>query len=143
MIKDTMKKIGDAPYGVFRILVGLLFMLHGAQKFGIFGMGDGFPPGAFATTFGVPLALVYLVYIIEFAGGLCIMLGLFTRIAAFLGSLVMIGALAIAHLPATLNPLAQGGGELPLLFLASFLVLMMQGARIWSVEKLIFKGDRF
>jgi len=142
-IKKIMEKIGDAPYGVFRIIVGLLFTLHGAQKWGILGMGDGFPPAGFSSMFGVPVALAYAVYSIELVTGICILLGIFTRSAAFLGALVMIGALAKVHLPATFNPLAQGGGELPLLFLAAFLVLMMQGSRVWSLEKALMKSDVF
>ena len=142
-IGKMMKKLGDAPYGVFRILVGFLFVLHGSQKWGILGMGEGFPASGFSSMFGVPVALAYAVYSIELVAGLCILLGIFTRTCAFLGSLVMIGALAKVHLPATLNPLAQGGGELPLLFLAAFLVLMMEGARTWSLEKAIFKEEKF
>ena len=142
-IRKIMEKTGDVPYGAFRILIGLLFTLHGAQKWGIFGMGDGFPAAGFSSTFGVPVALAYAVYSIELVAGLCILLGTFTRTAAFLGALVMVGALAKVHLPASLNPLAQGGGEIPLLFLAAFLVLMMQGARVWSLEKAIFKKDQY
>jgi putative oxidoreductase len=142
MISDTMKKLGDAPYGVFRILVGLLFMLHGAQKWGILGMGEGFAASGFSSMFGVPVALAYAVYAIELAGGLLILLGLFTRTSAFLGSIVMIGALAIVHLPKGLNPLGSGG-ELPLMFLAAFLVIMMDGARVWSLEKALMKSDKY
>ncbi len=143
MIGEMVKKLDGAPYGAFRIIVGLLFLMHGAQKWGILGMGEGFPVSGFSSAFGVPLPLAYIVYTIEFLGGLCILLGIFTRTATFLGSLVMIGALAIAHLPKTLNPLGQGGGEIPLLFLACFFILMMEGAKVWSLERLIFRKDRW
>ena len=140
MIGDTIKKLGNAPYGAFRVVIGLVFMLHGAQKYGL--MGDGTTIAKFAGLFHLPLALAYAAATIELVGGACILLGLFTRSAAFLGSVVMITALAIVHFPNGINPLANQG-ELPLLFLASFLVIMVNGARAWSLEKAILRHDKF
>lgn len=139
-IGKLMKRCGDYPYLALRVIVGLLFMLHGAQKYGL--MGDGTTIAKFAGLFHLPLALAYAAATIELVGGACILLGLFTRSAAFLGSIVMITALAIVHFPNGINPLANQG-ELPLLFLASFLVIMVNGARAWSLEKAILRHDKF
>ena len=63
-------------YAAFRIVVGFLFMCHGAQKlFGAFGGHQTLHP---------PLMLVAA--IIEFGGGILVILGLVTRFAAFIGS---------------------------------------------------------
>ncbi len=140
MIGDAIKKLGNAPYGAFRVIIGLVFMLHGAQKYGL--MGDGMSVAKFAGFFNLPLALGYAAATIELVGGLCILLGLFTRTAAFFGSINMIVALAIAHFPTGLNPLANGG-EPALLYLAAFFVLMVYGAQAWSLEKALFKKDEF
>lgn len=139
-IGKLMKKCGDWPYMAFRVVVGLLFMLHGAQKYGLFG--DGTTIAKFAGLFHLPLALAYAAATIELVGGACILLGLFTRTAAFLGSINMIVALATVHFPNGINPLANQG-ELSLLFLASFLVIMVNGARAWSLEKAILRHDKF
>ena len=124
---------------MFRVLIGLMFSLHGAQKFGL--IGDGNVAG-FAGAMGFPIALAYVIATIELIGGLAILLGLYTRLAAFLGGLVMIGAYIIAHLPNGLSPLANKG-ELALMYLASFLVILIYGAGVYALEKVFSKKELF
>ena len=127
----------DYFYFIFRVLVGLLFLQHGFQKlFGMFGgLGGSGQPVALISQIG-------LAGIIEFTAGLAITFGLFARLGALIAALEMIIAYFIAHTPNGLIPLVNGG-ELALLYVAAFLVIMAFGARKWSLEKVIFKKEVF
>ncbi|RJQ15575.1 DoxX family protein [Candidatus Woesearchaeota archaeon] len=122
---------------VLRVIAGFLFFMHGAGKLGWYGNGS---VAGFAGAFGFPIWLAYIATFIELIGGLLILLGLFTRIAALLGGLQMIVALIIAHFPKGWNPLANGG-ELALLYLVLWLVFLAKGAGIWGLEKALFKKE--
>ena len=139
MFEKCIKKYGDTAYPIFRIVIGLLIALHGAQKFGIIGEGT---VAGFAGLFGLPVWVGFIVAFIELVGGLAILFGLFTRPAAFFAGIEMLVALLFYHLPNGLNPLTNGG-ELALLFLVSFLVIYIQGAKKWSLEKKLFKKEKF
>src|SRR5690625_2950509 len=81
-------------HAILRIGAGLLFMQHGAQKlFGWFG-GMG-PEGGTATLF----SLMGLAGVLEFFGGLLIVVGLLTRPVAVVLALEMIAAYFMAHVP--------------------------------------------
>jgi len=111
-------------YFLFRVIVGLLFMIHGATKFGWIGGGSSVEL----------VSLMGLAAIIEFFGGLLIVLGAYTVFAAVLGGLEMIYVYLTVHIPQGFNPLVNGG-ELALLFLAAFLVLATVGAgKLWSYD---------
>ena len=125
----------DYFYFVFRVFVGLLFLQHGLQKlFGMFG-GLGGQPAEL-------LSLMGLAGIIETFGGLGIALGLFTRLVAFVAGIEMLVAYFMAHVPNGPVPLLNFG-ELPLLYFASFLVIMVYGAGKWSLEKALMKKEVF
>jgi len=124
----TFKKIGEKYryqfYFVFRVLVGLMFAIHGAQKlFGAFG-------GNKAELF----SLMGLAGIIEFFGGLMILVGLWVSLASFFSALQMLVAYFMAHSGQGLNPLANGG-EKAVLYFAAFLVLLAFGAGKWGFDK--------
>jgi len=125
----------DYYYLVFRVLVGLLFLQHGLQKlFGMFGGLGGQPAEIFS--------MMGLAGLIELLGGFAITFGLFTRLGAFFAALEMIIAYFMAHAPNGLIPLVNKG-ELPLLYVAAFLVIMAFGARKWSLGRAIFKKEVF
>lgn len=120
----------SALYVLFRLLVGLMFLQHGLQKL---GMLDGsFQVNGFMGFIGI----------CELAGGLAIALGFWTRLAAFLGSVLMIAAYFKVHAPGGLLPLVNNG-ELALLFFAAFLPIIVQGAGRWSLERLLFGREIF
>src|SRR5215510_2117629 len=94
-------------YIILRVLAGLLFACHGAQKlFGVLG-GFGGQPGAVAP----PWSLMGAAGLIEFIGGLLIALGVLTSYAAFIAS----GQMAVAYFTLAFArgfwPI-QNGGEL-------------------------------
>jgi len=130
---EKLKAGKEMLYSVFRVFVGLLFMTHGAQKFGLIGTGS---VSAFAGFFSLPLPLAYAAAITELIGGAMIALGLFSGIAAALGSVVAITALAMAHFPKSPWPWANGG-ELAMMFLFSFMAIIANGSGKYSLDRLI------
>lgn len=135
LIGQRAKAYDESAYVVFRVLVGLLFMQHGAQKlFGLFGGVDG--SGGTA-----PLVSMYgIAGVIEFFGGLLIAVGVLTRLVALIATADMIAAQFIAHLPQGPIPI-QNGGELSLLYIAAFLILIVYGSRHYSFEQLVFDRE--
>lgn len=130
IMNKAFKRIKPFLYPIFRILVGFLFFEHGLQKmFGFFGGIDG--------AGGLPpfLSLIWWSGAIEFLTGLLILLGIFVRTAAFFAAIEMLVGYFLAHYPNGLFPILNGG-ELALLYLASFLVLLKKGAGKFSLEKL-------
>src|SRR3989344_892173 len=126
-------KIQDYFYFLFRVVVGVLFLQHGGQKlFGWFGGLGGNPAEL--------ISLMGLAGVIEFFGGLAIVLGLFTRLAAVITAAEMIIAYFMVHLPQGQIPLLNQG-EPALLFFVSFLVLLAYGAGKWSLGKILFKKE--
>ena len=125
----------DYLYFVFRVFAGLLFAQHGFQK--ILGMFGGVGGKA------VPLASLFgAAGLIELIAGLAIAFGLFTRLAAVISAIEMIVAYFMVHASQNLMPLINQG-ELALLYFASFLVLMVYGAKKWSLESAILKKAVF
>ena len=125
---EFLKKNENNFYFVFRVLVGLLFVQHGAQK--LFGVLGGNQVATYFSLFGAA-------GIIEFFGGLMIAFGLLTRLAAFFGLVDMAGAMIIAHFPKGYIPILNGG-ELAMLYFAAFLVLLVGGTKKWGLD-FIFK----
>lgn len=109
---------------IVRIVAGLLFMQHGAQK--LFGLLGGTP---------VPLMSLYaLAGVLEFFGGLLVAIGLATRPVAFVLSGEMAFAYFMAHAPKNFWPV-QNGGDLAVLFCFVFLYLSAAGAGPLSVDR--------
>ena len=129
--------LGQYPpylYAAMRIVVGFLFACHGAQKlFGVLG-GVG-PSGGSAPLF----SLMGLAGIIEFFGGLCIMLGWLTGIVAFIASGQMAAAYFMGHYPRGLWPI-QNNGELAVLYCFVFLYIASVGSGVWSIDRAIGKS---
>src|SRR5436190_2274613 len=85
---------------ILRLLLGVVFFAHGAQKMlGWFG-GYGFAGtmGFFTGTMHIPAPLAFLVIVSEFFGSLALIAGLGTRLAALGAAAVMIGAVLTSHL---------------------------------------------
>jgi putative oxidoreductase len=116
---------------VFRIVVGLLFVLHGsASLFGIFGGSHG--TGGHVAVGTWPSWYAALIQLL--AGGL-VLIGLLTRPAAILCSGSMAYAYFTVHAPKSLW-LVVNGGEPAALFCWSFLTIAVLGAGTWSLDAL-------
>ena len=126
------ERLEQATLNAFRIVFGLMFMQHGAQKlFGIFTDGDP-----------VPLAsLLGLAGVLELWGGLLIVLGAFTRAVALVLALEMAVAYFYAHFPRGWVP-ALNGGELAILYAFAFLHLAARGGGSFSADGLLARRRR-
>lgn len=128
-MKTFLSKYNPQAYALLRIVVGFLFLWHGAQK--LFGFPIAMPGG-------VPPFIIYVAGPIELIGGALIMIGLCTRWAAFLTSGLMAFAYWMGHGTKALLPI-QNNGELAALYCFVFLFLATQGGGIWSIDAL--RGD--
>ena len=124
-MERILGRFGPQLYAVMRIVVGLLFACHGAQKlFGVLGMNHHV---AYASKLGAA-------GVIEFVGGLFIAIGFLTGTAAFVASGEMAYAYFTSHMPRGGLPI-QNGGELAVLYCFVFLYIAARGAGIWGVDK--------
>ena len=122
-MKFITSRLQDPVFAVTRIVFGLLFACHGAQKlFGLWGLHS---------MIHVPFLLVAA--ILEFGGGILIALGLFTQPVAF----VLCGEMAVAyfkaHFPGGFLPIVNKG-ELAVLYCFFFLYLSVRGAGVFSLD---------
>lgn len=111
---------------VMRVVAALLFLQHATAKlFGIphVAMFDGLRL----------LSLIGVAGIIELVGGLLLLLGLFSRPAAFVLSGEMAFAYFIAHAPRGVFPILNGG-ELAALYCFVFLFIAAAGPGVWSLD---------
>jgi len=127
MLSKHAKKTEHTMYVIFRVIVGLLFAMHGMQKLGLFG-GEA------------KTGLFLVVGIGELLVGLAILLGFLVRHAALGGIVIMVGAQIMSHFPKGIWPLFNGG-EASMLFLVSFLVIFAMGPGTFSLEKALFKKE--
>jgi putative oxidoreductase len=129
---STMRTESMAASGIthslIRIIAGLLFLMHGGQKFfGWFGGVDG--QGGTVEL----MSLYGLAGMLELVGGTLIILGLFTRPAAFILSGQMAVAYFMAHFPKAFWPI-ENQGEPAALFSFIFLFLAFNGAGPLSLD---------
>jgi len=112
--------------GLLRIVAGLLFLAHGLVK--LYGFPAGAEPGP------VPLLSLFGVgAVIELVTGVLLLLGLFTRPAAFLASGQMAVAYWMFHAPGGFYPILNGG-ELAALYCFVFLYLAAAGPGAFSLD---------
>jgi putative oxidoreductase len=122
-VEKTLGKFSPSIYALLRIVAGLLFAQHGAQKlFGALG-GEAVQLASRAGLAGV----------IELVGGLLIAFGLFAGLAAFIASGEMAAAYFIAHAGNALFPI-QNRGELAMLYCFLFLYIASKGSGVWSID---------
>jgi putative oxidoreductase len=123
-----LDKYADFAYALLRIMAGLMFAFHGAQKLlGLFAQSQ--PPAG---------SQLWFAGIIELFGGLAVMLGLGTRLAALICSGEMAVAYFQVHWKFQLNsqffPIVNQG-ELAALYCFVFLLVVFRGGVKWSLGK--------
>jgi len=112
---------------VLRMITAFLFMQHGGQKLFSFPVAPQTAPAL--------MSQIGLAGILEFFGGALMLLGLFTRPAAFVLSGEMAVAYFMVHAPKGFWPLANRG-ELAVLYCFVFLYLCLAGGGPWSLDSL-------
>jgi putative oxidoreductase len=130
------RRFDTAGLLVLRLVGGVLIALHGYPKL---TMG----PANFGRTtldsLGVPAPVLmgYVVTFVELGGGILLVLGLLTRLAALALSLNMIGTTLLTKVGVGLISPRMAGAELDLMYLAAFLALLVMGAGAASLDRLI------
>jgi putative oxidoreductase len=144
MVRKLLATDDDLATALLRLVLGVVFFAHGAQKMlGWFG-GFGFSGtmGFFTGTMHIPAPFAFLAIAAEFFGGLGLILGFVTRIAAFGIAVNMLIAIATVHSAfgffMNWNGTQKGEGfEYHLLVLAMTAFLMIRGAGAFSIDRAV------
>ena len=134
------------PITVVRVVLGVIFFAHGAQKvFGWFG-GHGLKgTTTYLNSTGIPLAVAYLVCFFELLGGVGLVLGFLTRASALAVAIVMVGAIVKVHasngffINWEMAPGRGHGIEANLAFLAMAIACLIAGGGTLAVDALLVR----
>jgi putative oxidoreductase len=131
MISEKLSIFGPLP---IRILAGIIFIAHGLPKFEDLAGTQGF-----FSSIGLPPELVPLIGLLEVIGGIFLLVGIVTRIAAALLIIDMIGAIVLVKLPDGF----VGGYEFELLLITISVSLLLTGPGRLSIEWDVLKREIF
>ena len=147
-MRALLRTDDSLPLMIVRLALGIVMLPHGLQKaLGLFG-GPGYSGTmAMFTSQGMPAALAFLVILGESAGSLGLIVGFLSRIAGFGISCIMLGAIAMVHLPNGFfmnwsGKQAGEGFEYHLLVIGMSLALLIAGGGKWSVDGAIANKQR-
>ena len=124
-LTSTLNSWQQRALALLRIVAGVLFLEHGTMKLFNFPAGEG---GAVKLS-----SFMGLTGALEVAGGILIVLGLFTRPTAFILSGMMAVAYWMAHAPRSMFP-AINQGDAAILYCFLFLYLVFAGPGAWSLD---------
>ena len=121
---------------VLRVVVGIVFLAHGGQKLFVWGFGG---VAGFLGQVGIPAPMLaaVVVTLVEFLGGLALLLGLFTRWAAIPLAINIAVAILTVHLQAGF--FLPNGYEFALTLLAANVALILLGSGEASLDSLLGK----
>ncbi len=130
--------LGSCGLTVLRVVVGIVFLLHGWQKVSVFGLHG---VTGMLSSLGIPLPNVSAVILIgvELIGGALLILGLGARWAALLIAIDMTVAILFVHLKAGF--FSPKGFEFPLTLLAAAICLALAGPGSLSLDAVIGKRE--
>ncbi|MDR0269671.1 MAG: DoxX family protein [Paenibacillus sp.] len=124
---------------LLRVVLGVIFLVHGINKFQM-GLGN---VEAWFSSMDIPGFMAYVAAIIEVVGGVMLIIGLFTRVAAALFAIMMVGAIVTVKLSAGLLGNDQMPGyELELSLMLLSVYLLAAGPASLSIDRIIFKKQR-
>jgi putative oxidoreductase len=122
---ETLDRYAPYALATLRIVSALIFMEHGTQKL------FGFPPSN--NPLPALFSLSWTAGALEVVGGILLLLGLFTRPAAFIVSGEMAVAYWMAHAPRNVFPVLNGG-DAAILYCFVFLLFVFTGPGAWSID---------
>lgn len=139
-IKNICRTDANNAIALTRIVIGLVFAMHGSQKlFGLFGGGGLEGTAGYMSSLGLEPS--YLMALLagsgEFFGGLLLLLGLFARPAAIATAAVSLVALFTVHINNGFF-MSNNGFEYILVLLATSISIIYAGAGSFSLDRKIF-----
>ena len=129
--------MGEIAYTFMRIVVGVMFLMH---VWGKFNAGAARIAAGFGNNYGLPNPelFAYAAMGLELVGGICLVVGLFTRFFGAALAIEMLIALIFAHLPKGYAA-GAGGYEYVLLIGAVCFLISLRGGGPYSVDRAIGK----
>lgn len=122
---------------ILRVVLGITFFVHGLVKF----QGGIENTAGWFTSIGLPGFLATVVAVIELAGGIALVLGLFSRFVSALFLLLMAGAIIKVKMAGGFLGNGQGAGyELDLALLAMAAAITITGSKLLALDKVVFKS---
>lgn len=128
----------DVALGILRIVTGIVFAAHGYQKFFVMGVGG---TTGFFTHVGIPLPGIAAIVVatFELAGGIALVLGIFTRLIAIPLAIDMFCAIILVH--AKNGFFVPMGVEFVLMLMTSAIALAIGGPGAFSVDRMIGRDN--
>ena len=127
-VESRLNSLLPVAVSVFRLVLGLLFTMHATQLLFAWPVGIRGGPAIPAGTW--PL---FYAGVIELVVGILLLVGLFTRLAALVGSGTMAFGYFTVHQPAGLWPI-ENEGEPAVLFCFGMLLLVFAGGGAWALD---------
>ena len=144
------RNTSDIAVLILRIAAGLIFLPHGWPKIAGEGGAASFATDV-STNYGIPALFGYIAAYAEFAGAILLIVGLLTRLDAFLLAATMFVAAFIVQLPDALYEVQPGaiktfvvlrGIEMPLALFAMCVALLLTGGGRFSLDALLFRKKK-
>lgn len=135
-MEGSMARMQGLGITLMRVMVGIVFLVHGLQKLFVSGIGG---TAGFFESLAIPLPFVaaVVVTLVEVVGGAALILGLATRWVAIPLAIDMLVATLLVHLPNGFTAIPNGGYELTLLLLAANVSLVLAGAGAFALDNLL------